>query len=328
MSPNDPDAKYVCSFTDAEVNKAIVELKEHPADRLPAVRAFRKWIEEQSSWLTSPTDTKFLLAFLRISKFSQLTARERLSNFLASFNDSVSYLNGHDPADPKYLNILRASRVFTPLPQTDKEGRTIILGNYDNFDPTGNSYEYADFQRSILGVCHSLVFCDEHFQLNGVNFLMDYGAVTMKHITFGGSENMKKRAQHFQKALPVSIRQFHHYNNGPIFNVLLHILRPALPEKMRIRVFMHGHSMVSVYKEIPMELLPEEYLADDYQGDSAGSLQDITENNIKKLLLDPERRKFIKDLWSGRYGADLSRKPQLQDTTDGDLYGSFRKLNI
>lgn len=34
----------------------------------------------------------------------------------------------------------------------------------------------------------------------------------------------------------MSIRQFHNYNTGPIFNVLLHILRPALPEKMRIRV--------------------------------------------------------------------------------------------
>jgi len=54
-----------------------------------------------------PSDTKFLLSFLRISKFSQLTARERLINFLASFNDSVSYLNGHDPADPKFLKILR-----------------------------------------------------------------------------------------------------------------------------------------------------------------------------------------------------------------------------
>lgn len=68
----------------------------------------------------------------------------------------------------------------------------------DNFDPTGNSYEYADFQRSILAICHSLVFCDETFQVHGVNFLMDYGSVTMKHISFGGSENMRKRAQHFQ----------------------------------------------------------------------------------------------------------------------------------
>lgn len=323
----DEDAAYVCSLDERSVKKAKEELHEDPADRIAAVKAFRNWIYEQKDWLRSPIGTKFLLAFLRISKFSQLVARERLVNFLASFNDSVSYLNGHDPGDPKFLQILRDSRVFTPLPERDLEGRTIILGNYDNFDPTGNSYEYADFQRSILAICHSLVFCDEQFQVHGVNFLMDYGAVTMKHITFGGSENMRKRAQHFQKALPVAMRQFHHYNTGPIFNVLLHILRPALPEKMRIRVFMHGHSMVSVYRSIDMSLLPEEYLPDDYEGKCAGNLIDITEQNIQKLILAPDRRAFIKDLWSGKYYADISLKPDtsLKSRADG-VYGSFRKI--
>ncbi|XP_060574203.1 alpha-tocopherol transfer protein-like [Ruditapes philippinarum] len=156
---------------------------------------------------------------------------------------------------------------------------------------------------------------------------MDYGSVTMKHITFGGSENMRKRSQHFQKALPVSIKQFHHYNTGPIFNVLLHILRPALPEKMRIRVFMHGHSMVSVYKTIDMSLLPEEYLPDDFDGKCAGSIEHITEQNIQKLILEPSRRAFIKDLWSGNYYADLSKKPDttLKSRVDG-VYGSFRRI--
>ncbi|XP_045204374.2 alpha-tocopherol transfer protein-like [Mercenaria mercenaria] len=324
---NDEDADYVCSLDEDTINRIKVELNENPSDRLASVKAFRKWILEQSSWLKSPTGTKFLLAFLRISKFSQLVARERLVNFLASFNDSVSYLNGYDPGDPKFLQILRDSRVFTPLPQRDSDDRTIILGNYDNFDPTGASYDYPDFQRSVLAICHSLVFCDEQFQAHGVNFLMDYKSVTMKHVRFGGSENMRNRAQHFQKALPVSIKQFHHYNTGPIFNILLHILKPALPEKMRIRVFMHGSSMVSVYRSIDMSLLPREYLPDDYEGKCAGTLEEITEENIQKLILEPSRRAFIKDLWSGKYHADLSMKPDTTQKTRNDgVYGSFRKI--
>ena len=55
LSMADPDGDYVCSLTDEEVLKATVELREMPADRLPAVRAFRTWIEQQSDWLTSPT---------------------------------------------------------------------------------------------------------------------------------------------------------------------------------------------------------------------------------------------------------------------------------
>ena len=49
-----------------------------------------------------------------------------------------------------------------------------------------------------MAICHSLAFCDEHFQVNGCNFLMDYGAVKMKHLSFGGIDNIKKRSLHFQ----------------------------------------------------------------------------------------------------------------------------------
>lgn len=313
---------YVCSLDEASLKKAKRELNEDPKDRLAAVAALRDWTQRQRHWMTCPTDTKFLLAFLRISKFSQLTARERLTNFLASFNDSVDYLKGVDPGEEKYLKIIRDSRVYTPLPKKDKDGRTIILGNYENFDASGSSFSYVDFQRSILGICHSLVFCDEQFQVNGVNFLMDYGAVTLKHLSFGGIDNIKKRSVHFQKALPVPMKAFHHYNTGPIFDLLLNILKPTLPEKMRVRVFVHGHSMLSVYRQIDMSLLPEEYLPDDYEGQSAGSLDDITERNIQELILNPERRAFIKDLWSGKYGADLSLKEDFIEE------GSFRQLVI
>ena len=39
---------------------------------------------------------------------------------------------------------------------------------------------------------------------------------------------------------------------------------------------MHGHSMLSVYRQIDMSLLPDEYLPDDYDGPSAGTMDDIT----------------------------------------------------
>ena len=38
---------------------------------------------------------------------------------------------------------------------------------------------------------------------------------------------------------------------------------------------MLGSNLEQVYKEVPMELLPEEYLPDDYTGPTAGSLQTI-----------------------------------------------------
>lgn len=53
----------------------------------------------------------------------------------------------------------------------------------------------------------------------------------------------------------------------------------------------------------------------------------FSEQNIRKLLLEPSRREFIKDLWSGKYGADLSKRPEINgDKFNHGVYGSFRKL--
>ena len=46
---------------------------------------------------------------------------------------------------------------------------------------------------------------------------------------------------------------------------------------------MHGQSMMSVYRQIDMSLLPDEYLPDDYDGPSAGSLEDITGKLVLSL---------------------------------------------
>lgn len=59
---------------------------------------------------------------------------------------------------------------------------------------------------------------------------------------------------------------------------------------------MHGHSMVSVYRCIDMSLLPEEYLPDDYEGDHAGSIPDITGECARIQACDISLTSFLKGL--------------------------------
>ena len=48
MAEIDPeDADYVCSLTDASIEKAQRELNEDPKERLGAVKALRDWIKQQ-----------------------------------------------------------------------------------------------------------------------------------------------------------------------------------------------------------------------------------------------------------------------------------------
>ena len=38
---------------------------------------------------------------------------------------------------------------------------------------------------------------------------------------------------------------------------------------------MHGNSLESVYKAVPMDMLPLEYLPDGYDGPNAGTIEEI-----------------------------------------------------
>jgi len=52
---------------------------------------------------------------------------------------------------------------------------------------------------------------------------------------------------------------------------------------MQIRV--HGQNLESLYKEVPMRLLPVEYLPDDYKGPNAGTEKEIIGNNYNKIFV-------------------------------------------
>jgi len=48
---------------------------------------------------------------------------------------------------------------------------------------------------------------------------------------------------------------------------------------MLLQLKTHGHNLESLYKDVPMRLLPVEYLPDDYKGPNAGTEQEIIGDN-------------------------------------------------
>lgn len=311
--------QYSCSLSEKTLIKAKDELHEDPDERLGSVRTLREWTEREP-WITAPSDPRFLLAFLRCGKFSQLSARDRLSNFLATFSGAYSFMKGHDPGDEKSLEILRDYSMFV-LPQRNRDGCGIIFGKIGAIDVSGR-YSYEEFTAAFMPLMHSLMFFDEEIQVNGLVFFMDFGGVTMSLMTWMGLDAMMKNAEYTNKSAPARIKDLNYYNTGPAFEAFIAIFKPLLAEKIRNRVHVH-HTMVSVYEKIDTSALPEEYLPDDYKGPSAGKIKDIVEKNIKELLLDPERRAFLKELYSGKYSADLKKRP-----TETETMASFRKLNV
>ncbi|KAK3579210.1 hypothetical protein CHS0354_022755 [Potamilus streckersoni] len=310
-------AEYQCELDENSNKKAKLELHEDPKERLSAASTLREWVRQQD-WLRTPTDDKYLLSFLRARKFSQLGARELLENYWTVRTKISEWYSDVDPADNKVQDIIRKG-IYLPLPGRDRNGRKVVLVRLGAADPSEKSFD--DVMRANLALFDYLLL-DENIQVNGLVFIVDLTGFTRQHFMATGVENSKKCMLVTQKALPGRIKELHYYNTGSVFETIFNLIRPLMSEKLRNRVHVHGQNLTTVYDNIDMSLLPEEYLPDDYDGPKAGCIQDIADN-LAKSLLQPKVRKFIVDLHSGKYGVDLSKKSK-----DNEPQASFRKLNV
>ncbi|KAL3860411.1 hypothetical protein ACJMK2_010535 [Sinanodonta woodiana] len=271
--------KYQCSLDKASILKAREELHEIPEERLGALHTFKDWIQQQP-WLKPPTDSSFLTNFLRAKKFSQLEARGLLERYWVRRNKYADWCKGIDPfsepEDPTRLVITRCaflsefySLSFVPLPVRDKNGSKVMMTRYDWIDTSGKSYSFDQLMRVVVLILDTLRR-DENVQVNRFVFIMDYTGATIKLQSWMGLDNIR--------------------SHWTIIKI-------------------HGQSMVSVYEQIDMSLLPVEYLPDDYKESSAGSVKYIVA--------------FLRDLYNGPYGVDILQKPK-----DDEPLASFRKLNV
>ena len=58
-----------------------------------------------------------------------------------------------------------------------------------------SEYTWNDFLLAYVPLFHSMMFFDEDEQVNGIQFLADYGGAKMSHLTWIGFDNMKKLAE-------------------------------------------------------------------------------------------------------------------------------------
>ncbi|XP_064611107.1 alpha-tocopherol transfer protein-like [Liolophura sinensis] len=312
--------KYECSLEKASLKKAAKELNEDPKERESAVASFRQWIEQNNAWLKTPTDTKFLLAFLRNAKFVQLAARKRLVNFWTSRTECKEWFHNIDVLDPVIVECIRLGS-FIVLPKKNKEGQIILIGRTGCMDVTGK-YSVDDLMRSFAPML-DFHLMDENAQVNGYVIIEDMGDLTIKHQTMFGLDTVKKTMSAWIKSYPARYKGIHYYNTNPIFDAMFAIFSPFYPEKLKQRLHFHGKKLTDLYQYVDKSCLPEEYLPDDCAEATVGTAQDCVEDFIRKLQ-QPEVRDFLLRLYSPEFGVKLDLKPK-----DDELFNeAFRKLNV
>lgn len=323
MAKEAGDAHFNSILDEEGKKKAKDELNEmNEKDRKIAVQTLRKWVLKQD-WLTTPTDFGFLLRFMRVRKFSQLGARETLENYWTNKTKYPEWFKHIDPADEKLQKVIRSGLMLCPRVY-DKHGRRFVVGR-----PGGIDYHMLKskdgldtlYKASIM--IYEWLATDENVQVNGLVAMSDYTGITLEFLKVWKPENKKKLMGYFQKSLPIRFKGFHLYNEPAFFDAMYAVMAPFIRQKFKDRMFMHGKSLVKIFEEIGMSAFPDEYLPDDYDGPSAGSVKEITEQMIEDMM-KPEFRNYIVETSSGKYGVDLHKRK----TADKVPEASFRKLNV
>ncbi|KAL4235050.1 Tyrosine-protein phosphatase non-receptor type 9 [Mactra antiquata] len=323
MASEPDDTKFKSSLDEESKQKAKKELNEiNDVDRVIAVQTFRQWIKDQK-WLKAPTDFEFLLRFLRTKKFSQLEARKSFENYWTCKTQTPAWYRDVDPSDPIIMDIMKTGFYVVPK-KRDKHGRRVIIEKLSRLDMNKVKKEWGvdNVFKTITLIC-DWANQDENVQVNGIVVFIDNSDVTMGHMmTIWSPENGKKIMQFYQNSLPARMKGLHMYNEPSFFDAMYALFSPLMKQKTKDRMFLHGRSLSKVYGELGMEVLPDEYLPDDYDGPSVGSCENIVDEMINDMHT-PQFKAYMKKISSNEYGVDLSLKKG-----DDTPVASFRKLNV
>lgn len=307
---------YVCTLDEASIKKAKKELNEDPADRLAAVEALRKLLKEKNPHIKCPTDTRYLLQFLRARKFSQLEAKNLIENHLIK-KSQLGWFTDLDPKDPGILALYKTKAWLAPR-KRDKEGRRIFFIRPQMVDP--KKINKLVFFRALASFLY-FAYLDEQTQVNGTVSVFDMTGFSILHQQFLTMEDRKNMLSMWQKAFPARIKEFHLYNGGTFLDFILMVMKLCMTDKMQKRVITHGSNLESLYEHISMDCLPEEYLPDDYEGPNAGTEDEIVAAMIEDMTTGDTYER-VKAYSSSQWKVDLSSKPC--DVPQA----SFRKLNV
>ncbi|KAK2149336.1 hypothetical protein LSH36_455g07052 [Paralvinella palmiformis] len=327
------DEDYVCTLDETTITKAIKELHEDPKDRLSSVNKFRDWILEQEHIKCRTAfyvpqikgrishelpDTAFLLLYLRGAKFSQLRARELLENTMRAMTELPRWFKTIDTREPGVLEYFKLGVSF-PLPKRDPMNRKILIIRPGAISVKNQFYSFDNEMRSAY--CEvRLISMDEVTQVYGYILIFDFSGFTAKHAKASwSSESFKKQSKVWQDCTPGRVKAFHVYNGGIFFEMMMTLAKPFMKKKFQQRFHVHDN-LESLYKHIPKECLPHEYVPDDFT-DHVGSVQEIIDSNVSLMTSDAFRQEIINST-KPEYGMDLTLKPS------GPAAESFRKLTL
>ncbi|EDW60480.1 alpha-tocopherol transfer protein-like [Drosophila virilis] len=293
---------------------AETELNE-VAERLPAdLQALRDWLAKQPH-LKCRQDAQFLVAFLRGCKFSLEKAKSKLDHFY-TIKSMMPEVFGNRQMDERNIALCRTG-TYVRLPKPfGTAGPRITLTDYSKFDP--KIFKMLDLFRYQTLLMERQIREDDNSIISGYIEIIDLSQMSLSFVAQMDFTLIKKMGVFAEKASPTRMKGVHLVNCPKEAAAVLNLAKSLMPTKLQNRFYVHKNM------EQLFEIIPREYLPEEYGGDN-GRIGDIIAQMEQEMLGYNDYLKEEND-----YGVNEQLRPgkRLSPDTLFGIEGSFRKLDI
>ncbi|KAJ8978918.1 hypothetical protein NQ317_013356 [Molorchus minor] len=250
---------------DEDDKKYLAEhLHESDQSRNEALKEIRNWLIEEKPDLHARLDDKYILPFLRGSKFNLEKTKTKLTNYYVMRRDRSEWFRNRDPTLPELQELVKLG-VFVPL-KLSSENRLVVIIRTAAHNPKKHKMEDVfKVGKMVLDVAAMTV---ERTQIYGIVAIFDMDGVGLAH-ALQLTPSMIKNAVHAWQNYHCKPKQLEFINAPVHVNVMMNVFKSFMSEKLRKRVKVHFKGTDGLYHNVDRSILPPEYGGD---GDDMESL--------------------------------------------------------
>ncbi|KAL0266616.1 UNVERIFIED_CONTAM: hypothetical protein PYX00_009109 [Menopon gallinae] len=321
--------EYVCTLSSETREIARKELREDDSTRAQALDSLRGWIVKNPRIENCRLDSKFLLRFLRFTKFHVTLAEEVLERYLLLRQAYSIAFHNLDMKNPR-MEMLLDKGIVLISPRKDKLGRRLVIVRAGQFDPYKFNNEDAC---RLAAIVHETLMEDEESQVRGYIYFCDADGVGLPYLTLFTPKEAVRIVKNGEKTIPMRHKEAHGYNIPFYLKFAVDFGFSLISDKYKKRIKIHT-TMEEVHECIDKTLLPEEYGGDI----PIAEMIKLTKEELlrhRDVILSHDEMKVKLECYSekAREGAVSALKQGMfckMDTMpfDSGLCGTFRKLEV
>lgn len=271
--------EYVCTLSAETQEIARRELREDDSTREQSLDSLRTWIVKNPRIENCRLDSKFLLRFLRFTKFQVTLAEEVLERYLLLRQAYSIAFHNLDMMNPR-MEMLLDRGIVLISPRRDSLGRRLLIVRVGQFDP----YKFTNEDVCRLGaIVHETLMEDEESQVRGYIYFCDADGIGFPYLTLFTPKEAVRIVKNGEKTIPMRHKEAHGFNIPFYLKFAVDFGFSLISEKYKKRIkvgcsknlsicllyydnifyFSQIHStMEEVHGCIDKALLPEEYGGD------------------------------------------------------------------